>query len=89
LSLATPERHLVVHSWPKAETQNTCKSRFRIAACAPVSQAQPGHWADDRRLSTPVAAELPDASGCDEGAPDRVVFEELRSADPAEAFDSV
>src|SRR5437667_4316392 len=55
LSLTTPERRLVVHSWPEAETQNTCKSRFRVAACAPVSQPQPGHRAGDRRLATPVA----------------------------------
>jgi hypothetical protein len=51
----TPERRVVVHSWPEAETQKACKSHFRVVACAPVSQGQPGHRAGDRRLATPVA----------------------------------
>src|SRR6266516_2006887 len=50
----TPEPRPVVHSWPEAETQNPCKSHCRVAACAPASQAQPGHRAADRRLATPV-----------------------------------
>ena len=29
------ERSLVVRPWPEAKTQNTCKSLFRLAACAP------------------------------------------------------
>jgi hypothetical protein len=41
--------------WPKAKTQKTCKSRLRVAACAPVSQAQSGHRAGDCQLATPVA----------------------------------
>src|SRR5205814_5000080 len=66
----TSEGRRVVQSRPAPETRNTCKSRFWSAACAPVSQAQQGHRAGDRRLAASVAlsgrtlVRRPLAAGC-------------------------